>query len=273
VDTSAAAKISVQRYFRRYAQLAGMTGTARSAAAAFRRVYKLKVSVIPSRNPCRRVTLPPRIFATRAAKLAAIAADVRARHSNSQAVLIGTASVEASEMLGQVFRAAEIDHVTLNCVRHAQEAEIISRAGQPGAVTIATNMAGRGTDIAVSDAVLAVGGLHVIAADMHGNSRIDRQLIGRTARQGEPGSCQFFLSLDDELFGQFANSTFARARRQAQRGGAAELPRAWLRWFRRAQRQLETSRCRERQGLLHAERERERVYRQCGLDPVLESVE
>jgi preprotein translocase subunit SecA len=271
-DVVAAAQISVQCYFRRYAHVAGMTGTAQGSAREFRRVYCLPVTVIPPRKPCQRATLPPRMFVTRKAKAAAIADDVSNRVKHGQAVLVGAASVEASESLGQAFRTRGIDHVILNCLRHEEEARIVSQAGQPGAVTIATNMAGRGTDIAVSEDVLAVGGLHVIAADMHASPRIDRQLVGRTARQGDPGSCQSFLSLDDELLANFTSGAFQRAKRRAQRAGTAELPGSWLRWFRRAQRGVEVARWRERQELLHAERRREQICRDCGLDPVVESV-
>ncbi len=272
-DAVPAAQISVQRFFRRYTHLAGMTGTARASAREFQRVYGLPVSAIPPRKPCRRSTLPPRIFVTQAAKAAAIAEDVCHRLTLEQAVLVGTASVEASETLGAAFRAQGIAHVILNCLRHEQEARIVSQAGQGGAVTIATNMAGRGTDIAVSEAVLAVGGLHVIAADMHVSPRIDRQLVGRTARQGDPGSCQFFLSLEDELFAHFTSGAFERAKRRAQLAGRTELPRSWLRWFRRAQCQVDDSRRSEREELLRADRRRETICRQCGLDPVLESVD
>ena len=188
-------------------------------------------------------------------------------------MLVGTPSVEASEQLAAAFARQGIAHVVLNCLRHEAEAEIVKQAGQPGRVTIATNMAGRGTDIAVSPEVLAAGGLHVIATEMHASPRIDRQLVGRTARQGEPGSYQFFLSLDDELFAGFERRAFTRAKRRAQQAPDAELTPAWLPWFRRAQQRLVATQRRERSALLRLERQRDKTYRDWGLDPVLEAVE
>ncbi len=209
-STAVAAKITVQSFFRGYSVLAGMTGTARSCAGEFRKVYSLPVAAIPTLKPCLRTSLPTRVFASRGAKLGAVASEVSRRLLNGQAVLVGTPSVEASEQLSAALAAERIEHEVLNCLRHEQEATIVAQAGQRGRVTVATNMAGRGTDIAVCPEVLAAGGLHMIATEMHASARIDRQLVGRTARQGEPGSYQFMLSLDDELFGRFENRAFAR---------------------------------------------------------------
>jgi preprotein translocase subunit SecA len=271
--TTVAARLSVQSFFRGYSFLAGMTGTARSCAGEFRRAYGLRTVDIATRKPCRRTAAPPRIFASREAKLAAVAAEIQRRLARGQAVLVGTPSVEASERLSAALADHAIHHVVLNCLRRQQESQIVAQAGQPGRVTIATNMAGRGTDIVVSPEVLAAGGLHVIATEMHASSRIDRQLVGRTARQGDPGSYQFFLSLDDELLTGERDRAFGRRKRRAQRSGQGELPPGWLRWFKQAQRRTEARHQRQRSELLRLERERRTTWRDAGLDALLEAVE
>ena len=271
--TTLAARVSVQSFFRGYTFLGGMTGTASACAREFQRVYGTAVVAMPTRKPCRRSGAPPRIFATAGAKAAAVAAEIKTRLARGQAVLVGTPSVESSEVLSTSLNEHGIEHAVLNCRRHGQEAAIVAQAGQPGRVTIATNMAGRGTDIVISPEVLAAGGLHVIATEMHASSRIDRQLVGRTARQGDPGSYQFFLSLDDELLAGCQDRAFLRAKRKAQQSPEPELPPSWLRWFRRAQRRWERMHRQERGELLRAERERQKVCSDAGLDALLESVE
>jgi preprotein translocase subunit SecA len=271
--TTLAARVSVQNLFRGYTFLAGMTGTAAACAREFQRVYGTAVAAIPTRKPCRRSGLPPRIFATGGAKAAAAAAEIESRLERGQPVLVGTPSVESSERLSTSLMEYGIEHVVLNCRRHGQEAAIVAQAGQPGRVTIATNMAGRGTDIVVSPEVLAAGGLHVIATEMHASSRIDRQLVGRTARQGDAGSYQFYLSLDDELLAGCQDRAFFRVKRKAQQSPQAELPASWLRWFRRAQRRCERMHRQERGELLRVERERQKICSDAGLDALLESVE
>ncbi len=271
--TTIAARVTVQNFFRGYAFLAGMTGTALSCSGEFRKVYRLPVIAIPTRKPCVRAGSAPRLFASRDAKFAAVAAEIVARMHAGQAVLVGTPSVEASELLSGVLTNRGIAHAVLNCLRHEQEANIVADAGQPGRVTIATNMAGRGTDIVVSEQVLAAGGLHVIVTEMHASSRIDRQLVGRTARQGARGSFQYFLSLDDEVFAAFEHRAFGRAKREAQRSPDDELPPRWLHWFARAQRRSERFHRAERGELLRQERQRQKTCRDSGLDPLLESVE
>jgi preprotein translocase subunit SecA len=271
--TSLAARVSVQTFFRGYTFLAGMTGTASACASEFRQVYGATVTAIPTRKPCLRSSLSPRIFATAAAKTTAAAAEIQARLAHGQAVLVGTPSVEASERLSGSLNVQGIEHEVLNCRRHEQEAAIVAHAGQPGRVTIATNMAGRGTDIVVSPEVLAAGGLHVIVTEMHASSRVDRQLIGRTARQGDVGSCQFFLSLDDELLAGCEDRAFLRMKRKAQQSPEQELPPTWLRWFRRAQLRRERMHRQDRGALLRAERERQKICSDAGLDELLDSVE
>ena len=187
-DTSSAARVTVQRFFRQYAHVGGMTGTAVSAAGEFRLAYDLQVTPIPTHRKCQRIGLPPRIFSTAEAKRAAIVTDIEQIHREGRPVLIGTPSVEASEKLKTLFEQREIPHKLLNALFHEEEAEIVAEAGQPGRVTIATNMAGRGTDIILHEGIAECGGLHVIATELHSSERIDRQLAGRAARQGDPGS-------------------------------------------------------------------------------------
>jgi preprotein translocase subunit SecA len=268
--TRQAARMTVQSFFNQYAHLAGLTGTAMPAAREFNRTYRRKVTSIPTHRRCLRRSSPPRVFATRSAKLQAVAAEIQRLLNSGRAILVGTPSVESSEALGQVLESHNIPHQILNCRFHQQEAEIIARAGEPGKVTVATNMAGRGTDIKLERAVVETGGLHVIATEMHSSARIDRQLIGRTARQGEPGSYQFFLSLEDELLRCLNPQKLAAIRGQARPNARGELSRRWVRFFKRTQRRLERMHKKARKQLLKQEQERGRHYKKMGLDPYLE---
>ena len=194
------ARITYQRFFPRYGRLAAMTGTASEVAAELREVYSLEVVRIPTHRPSRRQWLGARALPDNAAKLLAVAAAVRAAHGRGQPVLVGTRSVAASEALSARLKEDGIAHELLNARQDADEAERVARAGQPGAVTVATNMAGRGTDIHLASACEAAGGLHVILTEYHESHRIDRQLVGRCARQGDRGSAEALVALDDELF-------------------------------------------------------------------------
>jgi preprotein translocase subunit SecA len=196
-------RLSFQRYFRFYHRLAGMTGTAREAAAEFWQIYHLPVVTIPTHKPCVRVEHPDRVFGDEASKWEAIVEEVLRVHATGRPVLIGTRSVSASEKLGDLLTGRVIHFRLLNAVRHQEEAQIISDAGEPGRITIATNMAGRGTDIKLGFGMADRGGLHVIATERHESRRVDRQLFGRSARQGDPGSSQAFFSVEDELFRRF----------------------------------------------------------------------
>ncbi|MFM7163433.1 MAG: DEAD/DEAH box helicase, partial [Planctomycetaceae bacterium] len=200
--TETTARITLRGLFAHYPKLAGLTGTAVGASREFRNTFDLRVEVVPTHRPCLRQQWPERVFLTLDDKRRAVAREVTRLRGEGRAVLIGTPSVAASEGLERVLRDAGLVVEVLNCRAHAREAEIIAQAGQPGRVTIATNMAGRGTDIRVAPEVLARGGLHVLATERHTSRRIDDQLVGRTSRQGEPGSCQFWLSLEDELLAQ-----------------------------------------------------------------------
>ncbi|MCF7733120.1 MAG: preprotein translocase subunit SecA [Akkermansiaceae bacterium] len=193
------ATITIQNYFRLYEKLAGMTGTAETEAAEFHDIYQLDVLPIPTNAPNIRNDLNDQIFRTRREKLNAVIAQIDRAHANGQPVLVGTASVESSETLSRMLKRAKIPHSVLNAKLHQQEAEIVAQAGQPGTVTVATNMAGRGSDIKLGAGVAGLGGLFVIGTERHQSRRIDRQLRGRCSRQGDPGRSQFFISLEDDL--------------------------------------------------------------------------
>lgn len=197
------ARISFQRFFRLYRHLCGMTGTAREAAAEFWEVYRLAVLVISRHRPCIRQQWPTRVFPETEQKWRAVVEEIRQVHGCGRPVLVGTRSVAASEELARRLLQEGLHFNLLNALRHREEAAIVARAGQKGQITIATNMAGRGTDIKLGPGVSALGGLHVIATEIHESPRVDRQLFGRAGRQGDPGSARAFLSLEDELFRRF----------------------------------------------------------------------
>lgn len=205
-ETKTYATITLQNYFRMYEKLAGMTGTAETEAQEFNDIYKLNVVVIPTNKPCIRVDLNDCIYKTRREKYNAVVADIKNAHAKGQPVLVGTTSVDASELLSKMLKRENIPHNVLNAKYHAQEADIIAQAGNRGAVTIATNMAGRGTDIKLADGVSELGGLLVLGTERHESRRIDRQLRGRCARQGDPGCSKFFVSLEDDLMRLFASA-------------------------------------------------------------------
>ena len=269
-ETQTLATITIQNYFRLYKKLAGMTGTAETEAAEFHDIYKLDVVVIPTNRPVRRVDDNDQIYKSQREKYKAILGEVEQRHRCGQPILLGTVTVDTSEVLSRMLRMAKIPHNVLNAKNHAREAEIISLAGQPGAVTIATNMAGRGTDIKLGEAVVWVPtttiksqllltdkyenghrtlrdllkekpcGLHVIGSERHESRRIDRQLRGRCARQGDPGSSRFYISLEDSLMRLFGSDRISgiMTRLGMQEGEALE--HKWLnRSVETAQRRVE----------------------------------
>lgn len=217
------ARLSFQRFFRFYRKLSGLSGTVWEAAPEVWQIYRLPVVRIPTHRPCRRVELPDRVFATAEEKWRAIAAEIEQRHAHGQPVLVGTRSVAASERLAVRLAERGVPFNLLNATRHREEAEIIEQAGVLGRITIATNMAGRGTDIKLGPGVAELGGLHVLLTERHESRRIDRQLMGRAARQGDPGSAQAFVSLEDELPMRHAPGWL---REQARLALAAGLPGA-----------------------------------------------
>jgi len=204
-ETQTLADITFQNYFRMYDKLAGMTGTAETEATEFTQIYSLDVVSIPTNIPITRVDLNDLIYKTEQEKFAAVIVKIKELAQTGQPVLIGTASIERSEVLHELLKKEKIAHTVLNAKNHAQEGEIIKNAGAKGAVTIATNMAGRGVDIKVSDEVKALGGLYIIGTERHENRRIDNQLRGRSGRQGDAGTTQFYLSLEDNLLRIFGS--------------------------------------------------------------------
>ena len=202
-ETQTLATITIQNYFRLYAKLAGMTGTAETEATEFENIYKLGVIVIPTNQPCVRTDENDVVYKTRREKYNAIIDEIEQLHRQGRPSLVGTVSVEASEVLSRMLKRKAIPHTVLNAKYHQSEAEIVARAGHPGAVTIATNMAGRGTDIKLGPGVKQAGGLAIIGTERHESRRVDRQLRGRAGRQGDPGSWQEMLSLDDNIMSYF----------------------------------------------------------------------
>src|SRR5690625_3526268 len=199
------ATITFQNYFRMYDKLAGMTGTAKTEEEEFRNIYNMSVVAIPTNKPIVRDDRPDLIYKTTEAKYRAVINDIKERHQNGQPILVGTVAVETSELISKLLKKAGIKHNVLNAKNHFKEAEIILEAGQKGAVTIATNMAGRGTDIKLGEGVIELGGLAVIGTERHESRRIDNQLRGRSGRQGDPGVSQFYLSMEDELMRRFGS--------------------------------------------------------------------
>ena len=276
-ETQVLARVTVQDFFLRFPYLAGMTGTAAPAARELRQLYRLRVVPIPTHHPSRRERLPDRVFATAAEKWQAVVVEAAAMHTRGRPVLIGTRSIRLSEHLAPLLTAAGVEHAVLNARDPAAEAEIVARAGRLGMVTVATNMAGRGTDIELGDGVAPLGGLCVIGTEMHDSARIDRQLAGRCGRQGDPGSYQQFLALDDELLrtalGDSAaaklEAKHAAALRADPQGASVQVARL----FTRAQHLVEQRQRRDRVLLQHYEARRQRMHREMGQDPYLDSPE
>jgi preprotein translocase subunit SecA len=312
--TEHAAQITYQRYFRLYEKLAGMSGTAAPNFWEVRRVYKIWVVRVPTNRPVIREQLPDRVFPTEEAKFEAVVEDILRLRAEGRPVLVGTRSVEKSENLSRKLAALGVPHQVLNArpENAAREAEIVAQAGRPGTVTIATNMAGRGTDIilggnaealawerlrskypsrssipkeewdqvvaeitagqnlqAIGRQVAAAGGLHVIGTERHEAMRIDRQLAGRAGRQGDPGSCQFFLALDDEILEALGPGKQEKLRQLGLRGGSGP----WQKYhpcFLKAQRKMERRHYRQRLDLLHHEKQRQEVLKELGADPYVD---
>jgi preprotein translocase subunit SecA len=270
--TNQAARITVQDFFLRYNRLAGMTGTASSSARELHKIYKCRVVPVPTNRPPIRQKLPTLVFGTKEEKWQAIIDDLVEQHELGRPVLVGTRSIDKSEQLSILLQERHIDHAVLNARHIAQEAEIVARAGQKGKVTVATNMAGRGTDIRLGEGVHELGGLHVICTELHESQRIDRQLIGRCGRQGDPGTYRQFLALDDEIlltgFGpKRAKELAARGAAQAGSGPLSGFEAL----FYKAQQKVERKHFRDRKILLYHEKERQKMQRQMSQDPYLDT--
>jgi preprotein translocase subunit SecA len=239
-ETQTLATITIQNYFRLYKKLAGMTGTAETEASEFFDIYKLGVLVIPTNEPCIRKDANDAVYKTRREKFNTVLNEIKQTHAQGRPILVGTVSVEVSEQLSRMLKREGIIHSVLNAKYHQQEAEIITRAGQRSAVTIATNMAGRGTDIKLGPGVAELGGLHVLATERHEARRIDRQLRGRCARQGDPGSSHFFISLEDDLMRLFGSDRIVKMMERMGLEEGQELTHPWLnRSIQQAQKRVE----------------------------------
>ena len=247
------ARISFQRFFRLYRHLAGMTGTAQEAAAEFWQIYGLPVMVVPTNRPCIREYLPDIVLPNKASKWHRLVAEIRKVHLIGRPVLVGTRSVRDSEHLSTLLQAEHLGHQVLNAVRHREEAQIVAGAGQPGKITVATNMAGRGTDIKLGRGVASSGGLHVIAAERNQSGRIDRQLFGRCARQGDPGSAQAIISLEDEFVSRYARRLVAYLRKRHSETSADGRRGLTRTAFRLAQWRAERLALQQRKGVMRAD--------------------
>jgi preprotein translocase subunit SecA len=264
-ETRTYATVTIQNYFRMYEKLAGMTGTAETEATEFNEIYRLAVTQIPTNKPCIRVDQNDSIFKTRRDKYNAVVKVIQEAQQRGQPVLVGTVTVEQSEVLSRMLKRAGVIHTVLNAKFHQQEAEIVSRAGQRGAVTIATNMAGRGTDIKLGEGVRELGGLFVVGTERHESRRIDRQLRGRCSRQGDPGQTKFFLSLEDDLMRLFLQGNLASKIMEGSMQEGEELEHPWLnRSIESAQKKVEQQNFSIRKRLLQYDdvlnKQREVIY-------------
>lgn len=268
--TNQAARITVQDMFLRYERLAGMTGTAWTSRRELQKIYKVRVEPIPTNRPPIRKQLPTLVYGTSDERWQAVADDAVAEHEKGRPVLIGTRSIDKSELLAQLLETRGLELTILNAKHIEREAEIVAAAGERGKITVATNMAGRGTDIKLGTGVEELGGLHVICTELHESERIDRQLIGRCGRQGDPGTYRQFLALDDEIL--LMGLGPKKARRLETIGTKLTGPiKGRESLFYRAQKRVERRHFRDRKVLLYHEKERQKVQRQMGQDPYLDT--
>ncbi|MFP4286385.1 MAG: preprotein translocase subunit SecA [Candidatus Izemoplasmataceae bacterium] len=270
-ETTTLATITFQNFFRMYAKLSGMTGTAKTEEEEFRNIYNMLVIEIPTNKPIIREDANDLIFASMKAKYNALAEEIKARYLKGQPMLIGTISIESSELLSQLLKRRGVPHNVLNAKQHEREAEIVENAGLKGAVTIATNMAGRGTDIKLGPGVKELGGLAVIGTERHESRRIDNQLRGRSGRQGDPGYSRFFISAEDDLVRRFGGDTFKRRLEMLTKtkGTDTETPLEYgvfSRFIKRAQTQIEGNNFDRRKTVLQYDevlrQQREIIYQQ-----------
>ena len=264
-ETQTLATITIQNYFRLYTKLAGMTGTAETEASEFYDIYKLGVMTIPTNMPNIRKDSDDSVYKTRREKFNAVVREIKELHTLGRPILVGTVSVETSEMLSRMLKKEGLIHSVLNAKYHQQEAEIVARAGQRGAITIATNMAGRGTDIKLGEGVANVGGLHVLGTERHESRRIDRQLRGRCSRQGDPGSSHFFISLEDDLMRLFGSDRIVKLMERMGLEEGEELKHGLLnRSIQQAQKRVEGHNFQQRKRTLEYDdvmnKQREVIY-------------
>jgi len=270
-ETSTLASITFQNFFRMYSKLAGMTGTAKTEEEEFRNIYNMIVVEIPTNRPVIRDDANDEIYATMQGKYKAIANEIKERHSKGQPLLVGTISIETSELLSKLLKRRGVKHDVLNAKQHEREAEIVENAGKKYSVTIATNMAGRGTDIKLGEGVVELGGLAVIGTERHESRRIDNQLRGRSGRQGDPGFSKFFLSAEDDLMKRFGGDRFKRQIEllTSEKGKDDEAPVSYgifSRMVERAQKQIEGNNFDRRKTVLQYDevlrKQREVIYQQ-----------
>ncbi|WP_438481559.1 preprotein translocase subunit SecA [Oleiharenicola lentus] len=264
-ETRTYATVTIQNYFRMYEKLAGMTGTAETEASEFNEIYRLAVTQIPTNKPSQRIDKNDSIFKTRRDKYNAVVKQIQEAQQRGQPVLVGTVTVEQSEVLSRMLKRSGVIHTVLNAKFHEQEAEIVTRAGHRGSVTIATNMAGRGTDIKLGEGVRELGGLFVVGTERHESRRIDRQLRGRCSRQGDPGTTKFFLSLEDDLMRLFLQGNLASRIMEGAMNEGEELEHPWLnRSIESAQKKVEQQNFAQRKRLLQYDdvlnKQREVIY-------------
>lgn len=271
VATGQAARVTVQDFFLRFEHLAGMTGTAYASRVELSRIYRCHVIPVPTNRPPRREQLPIRIFGTEKAKWDAIVQEIADMHAIGRSVLIGTRTIDKSEILSKLLQQKGIEHQVLNANHVEEEAVIVSKAGEWGKVTVSTNMAGRGTDIKLPDEVTEIGGLHVICTELHESARIDRQLIGRCGRQGDPGSYRQYISLEDEILEKAYGPKKAKKYKKIGQEDPLRDFHHYKSLFYRAQRKVERKSYRSRKTMLYYEKERKKMQRGMGQDPYLDT--
>jgi preprotein translocase subunit SecA len=264
-----AAQITFQNFYRLYAKLGGMSGTLLPNFWEIRKVYRLWTTHVPTNRPCIRVQLPDEVYPTEDAKFDAVVEKTREMLVAGRPVLIGTRTVDASKKLSLKLTGSGVTHQVLNAEQTEREADIVSLAGQPGAVTVATNMAGRGTDIKLGPGVAEAGGLHVIGTERHEAERVDRQLVGRSGRQGDPGSAQFMLSLEDQLLEGLGAARREELMEFGRRGGSRNW-NAYAPLFRIAQRKIEKRHYRQRLDLKNYDKHRQEMLKDIGADPYVD---
>jgi preprotein translocase subunit SecA len=264
-----AAQVTYMNFYRLYKKLGGMSGTLMPNFWELNKVYRRWVTKIPTNRPVRREQYPDQVFPTEDAKFAAVVKQTKEMLAAGRAVLIGTRTVEKSESLSKMLSVAGVDHLVLNARQDKSENEIIAQAGQPGRVTVATNMAGRGTDIKLHEEVREAGGLHVIGTERHDADRVDRQLAGRAGRQGDLGSCQFFLSLEDQLLEGLGKERFAQLKAIGKAGGNRDWNQ-YLGLFRAAQQKQEFKHRRQRLDLMNYDKNRQEQLQDLGADPYVD---
>ena len=270
VETGESARITLQDLFLKYESLSGMTGTAAKSESELESIYETKVVNVPTNRPPKRVQLATRVYGDDDQKWYAIADEVEELHRSGRPVLIGTRSIDKSEILSKILTRRKVNHDVLNARHLEREAEIVAGAGELGRVTVATNMAGRGTDIKLSDEARAAGGLHVICSELHESARIDRQLIGRCGRQGDPGSFRQYLSLEDDILESGIGESGAGKLRGYHQSPSKALKR-FAPMFHKAQANVQHNHFKSRKMLLYHESRRQEMQREMGQDPYLDT--